>query len=175
MQKGVDVFPYNPRHRQFRFGIVDVTEFGNVKMKWHTLSWNCTENQLVKSLEAYSNPRFSHAAVRKRLLDDLDTIHHPEDAAKEAQALTTELQSQPPEENESDWLYFLCGHQDTTTPLGQRDWIRLRRQPNDMKLMKRQSREESKPAIIIRVSSFYMHDLKMDVGDVDSMSHSPRC
>ncbi|KAK4252346.1 hypothetical protein C7999DRAFT_27073 [Corynascus novoguineensis] len=159
MQTGVDVAPNDPRNPQFEFGIVNITEFGNVKMKWNNLDWNCTESQVVNLLENYSKPLFDYATVREGLLKDLLIIHQPQDAAEEAEILHKKLKSQQTIMDEPDWLYFFCNERDAATLLGERDWKTLRKQPNDIKLMKRESREKSKWPIIIRPSKLSHYNL----------------
>ncbi|KAH6849768.1 hypothetical protein B0I37DRAFT_352332 [Chaetomium sp. MPI-CAGE-AT-0009] len=141
-QSGVDVSPNNPRHPKFKLVIADVAEFGHVKMKGLTLNWHCTESQVVKALEAFSNPQFSHEAVLGRLLKDLDTIHHPEDLAQEAQSLAETFKSEPPITNGPEWKYLLYDERDKL----------LKKSPNVIKMMKRESRDASKLAVIIRSS-----------------------
>ncbi|KAL2169666.1 hypothetical protein VTG60DRAFT_5805 [Thermothelomyces hinnuleus] len=102
MQTGVDVSDNDPQHPQFRFGIVNITEFGSVNMKLYNMDWNCTESEVTDSLEAYSNPLFNRDAVRGRLLKDLATIYHPRDAVEEAEVLYEELKSRQPTMNEAD-------------------------------------------------------------------------
>ncbi|KAL2181600.1 uncharacterized protein P884DRAFT_274094 [Thermothelomyces heterothallicus CBS 202.75] len=102
--------------------------------KLYNMDWNCTESEVIDSLEAYSNPLFNRDAVRDRLLKDLETIYHPRDAVEEAE------------------LYVLCNERDVATPTEECKWKPLRRRPNDIKLMKRESREESKWVAIIRPS-----------------------
>jgi len=159
MQKGVDVSPNDPLNPQFRFGVTDITEFGNVKMQWRNLNWNCVENEVVQALNAFSRPLFSPDSVLARQLKDLETIHHPEDAAKEAQDLSNKLKTREPVKNEPDWFYFLCNASEANISLDKRIWTPLRKQPNDIKMMKRLSKEQSKWAIIVRVSRprFFNH------------------
>ncbi len=122
-------------------------------MVWRNLNWGCTEDEVVRSLEAFSRPNFSLASVLGRQLKDLETIHYPEDAAAEAQELANKLKSRQPVTTELSWLYFLCSANEARVPLAKRAWLPLR-QPNDVKVMKRMSREQGKWAIIIRVSWF---------------------
>jgi hypothetical protein len=154
MKQGVDVSPDDPLNPQFKFAVTDITEFGHAKMEWRNLNWNCAETEVVKCLEAFSRPLFGPESVLARQLADLATIHHPEDAAKEAQDLASELQARGSVAHEPDWLYFLCNTGDAMVPLAERTWTPLRRQPNDFKMMKRLSREQGRWAIIIRVSRF---------------------
>jgi len=151
MQQGVDVSPNDPLNPQLPFGVTDITEFGNVKMQWRNLDWNCVENEVVQALNAFSRPLFSPDSVLARQLKDLETIHHPEDAAKEAQDLANKLKTREPVKNEPEWFYFLCSASEANIPLDNRTWTPLRKQPNDIKMMKRLSREQSKWAIIVRV------------------------
>lgn len=151
MQRGVDVSPNDPLNPQFRFCVTDITEFGNVKMQWRNLNWNCVENEVVQALNAFSRPLFGPDTVLARQLKDLDTIHHPEDAAKEAQDLANELKARQPVKNDPGWFYFLCNASEANISLDTRTWTPLRKQPNDIKMMKRLSKEQRKWAIIIRV------------------------
>jgi hypothetical protein len=146
-----DVSPKDPHHLQFRFAITDITEFGNVQMKWLYLDWNCTELEFVKALAENSRPAFDPEAEIPRLLRHLETVFEPEDAAKEAEEYSKELQSLQPVKNEPEWTYFLCTPHEGTTFVENRTWTPLRRQPNDVKMMKRLSREQSKWPIIVRV------------------------
>ncbi|KAL2201232.1 hypothetical protein P885DRAFT_73581 [Corynascus similis CBS 632.67] len=159
MQTGVDIAPNAPWNPQFEFGIVDITEFGNVKMKWNNLDWNCTESQVVNLLENYSKPLFDHAIVREGLLKHLLTIHQPQDAAEEAKILHKKLKSQQTVTDEPGWLYLFCNERDAATLLGGRDWKTLRKQPNDIKLMKRECREQCQWPIIIRLSNLSHYKL----------------
>lgn len=148
---GVDVSPNDPNHPEFRFAATDITEFGKVRMKWHAFSWNCPEGDIILALEAYSRPSYSLASVLDTQLRYLEAIHHPEDAAKEAEELSEQLKAPQVPGNESGWVYFLCGRDEADVPLEDRDWSQLRKQPNDVKMMKRSSREQGKWPVVIRV------------------------
>lgn len=148
----VDVSSYNPHRPQFRMIMVDITEFGQVKMEWRYLDWHCTEVKFVEALEVFSNPKFCHEAVLGRLLRHLDTIHHPEDLAQKAQSLVEKFKSKGPLKNGPEWKYLLCDDSDLATPLEGREWNLLNLSPNVIKMVKRESRETSKSAVIIRVS-----------------------
>ena len=149
--KGVDVFPNDPAVPRFQFGVCDVTEFGNIKMKWRLLSWYCSEDDVLRTVDAFSRPSFTPESVLGKYLRDLELIHHPKDMANEARDLANELRSRQPEENEPAWSYFLCNASEVAIPLEDRTWTPLQ-QPNDIKMMKRLSRERSRYAIMIRVS-----------------------
>ncbi|KAK4149212.1 hypothetical protein C8A00DRAFT_19071 [Chaetomidium leptoderma] len=118
--------------------------------KWRTLPWSCAENAVVRCLEAFSRPLFTPESTLATHLKRLEIIHGPEDAAKEAQDLANELNSQRPLKDDPEWFYFLCGVNDATVPMEERDWQPLRRMPNDFKIMKRNSREVGKWPIIVR-------------------------
>src|SRR5690242_9135213 len=156
METGVDVSPKDPRNPLFRFAVTDVTEFGDVKMQWRTLPWSCAENAVVRCLEAFSRPLFTPESILATHLKRLEIIHGPEDAAKEAQDLANELKFQQPIKDDPEWTYFLCGGNDATVPMEERDWQPLRRMPNDFKIMKRNSREVGKWPIIVRVSQIFL-------------------
>jgi hypothetical protein len=150
-ESGFDVSPNNPRHPKFRLAIADITEFGRVKMKLLNLNWHGTESQVVKALETFSNPQFSYEAVLGRLLKDLDTIHHPKDLAQKAQSLAEKFKSEPPITNVPEWKYLLCDEHELSTPLEDGEWKLLKKSPNVIKMMKRESRDASKLVVIIRV------------------------
>ena len=149
--QGVDVFPNDPAIPRFQFGVSDVTEYGNIKMKWRLLSWDCTEDAILRTAHAFSRPSYTREKVLGKYLRDLELIHHPESAAKEARDLSNELRSQQPDQKESSWSYYLCNSSEVAIPFEDRTWTPLK-QLNDIKLMKRLSRERSRYAIIIRVS-----------------------
>ncbi len=153
--QGVDVFPKDPAIPQFRFAVSDVTEYGNVKMKWRVLNWDCTADAILHTVEAFSRPSYTPEKALAKYLRDLELIHHPEAAAKEAQDLANELKSQQPDQNESTWSFYLCNRSEVAIPFEDRTWTPLRK-TNDIKLMKRLSREQSRYAIIIRVSQLLL-------------------
>ncbi|KAK4106466.1 hypothetical protein N658DRAFT_502927 [Parathielavia hyrcaniae] len=159
MEGGFDVSPHDKRHPHFKFGVSDVNEFGNISMNWRYLNWDCTEGEVLRCLNDYSRSSFSPENVLGRLLRDLDTIHHPEDAVMEAEKLGNELQAPKPVQNEPEWSYFLCGLDDATIPIEDITWTSLRLSPNDFKVMKRMSREQSRWPIIFRRSQLRHYQL----------------
>jgi hypothetical protein len=172
---GVDVSPDNPRNPDFRFAATDINEFGNVRMKWHTFSWNCPEGDIVLALEAYSRPSYTPASVLDTQLKYLEAIHHPENAAKEAEDLAAKLKASQAPKNEPQWLYFLCAQDEADVLLEERDWAQMRKQPNDIKMMKRMSREQGKWPVIIRVGSVshthtYTHTHSLSLSSVPQSS-----
>jgi hypothetical protein len=150
---GVDISPNNPLNPDFRFGATDINEFGKVRMKWHSFPWSCPEGDIVLALEAYSRPSYTPASVLDTQLKYLEAIHHPGNAAKEAEDLAAKLKASQAPKNEPQWLYFLCAQDEADVLLEERDWAQMRKQPNDIKMMKRMSREQGKWPVIIRVSS----------------------
>jgi hypothetical protein len=121
-------------------------------MEWRYLSWDCTELEFLTCLTEGLRPAFNPDTEIPRLLRHLEAVLEPEDAAKEAEEYSKELQSEQPVMNEPEWAYFLCSPGEGTTLLEEnRTWVSLRRKPNDFKFMKRLSREQSKWPIIVRV------------------------
>ncbi|KAK3902105.1 hypothetical protein C8A05DRAFT_15785 [Staphylotrichum tortipilum] len=113
--------------------ITDITEFGAVHMHWRNLNWDCTESAVVLTLSTFSRPNFTPESALRAQLADLATVEHPPDA------------------DDPNWLYILCAAADEPkVPAEDRDWAPLRRQPNDVKLVKRLSRETGKWPVIIR-------------------------
>lgn len=146
-----DVSPHNPYRPQFRMIMVDINEFGHAKVEWRDLDWYCTEAKVVEALENFSDPKFCHEEVLARLLRHLDVIHDPEELSQKAQSLIEKFKSQGPIKNNPEWKYLLCDDSDLATPLETQEWTLLKRSPNVIKMMKRESREANKSAVIIRV------------------------
>ena len=134
--------------------MVDINESGQPKMERRDLDWHCTEAKVVEALETFSDPKFCHEEVQARLLRHLDAIHGPEELLQKAQSLVEKFKSKGPVKNKPDWKYFLCDKSDLTAPLENREWTLLKRSPNVIKMMKRESREASKSAVIIRVGRY---------------------
>jgi hypothetical protein len=133
--------------------MVDITEFGQVRMELRDLDWHCTEAKVVEALEAFSDTQFCHEEVLARLLRHLDTVHDPEELLQKAQCLVEKFKSKGPIKDKPEWKYLLCDDSDLAAPLENREWTVLKRSPNVIKMMKRESREASKSAVIIRVGT----------------------
>ncbi|KAK4239794.1 hypothetical protein C8A03DRAFT_13845 [Achaetomium macrosporum] len=157
---GVDVSPSHPLNPQFKFAVTLITEFGCAKMQWRYVNWGCSEKEIERCLDATPRTQYRLETVRTRQIRELENIEYPEDAANEAKYLIRELSSQRTVEYEAEWFYFLTGKLDEAPIRLERnhEWKTLKT-PNDVKLMKRSSREQGKWPIIARPWEMRHHDL----------------
>lgn len=150
-QDGVDVSRNDPATPRFRIAITDICEYGDVRMRWHELNWNCTEWEINAELEGLSRPLYTLESVLPRQLKQLETIQQPAETANAAQVLAAQLKAWKPLQNEISWQYFLCDPNDSNVRMTDRAWKGVH-QPHDLLAIKRSAWEQGKIPVFVRVS-----------------------
>lgn len=154
---GVDVFSYNPRMPCFRVGAINITEFGQVNMRWFKFPWNSAEQPIINAINAFTGtaqkPSFCHTYALNSLITQLEAIHHPETTAQVAEDMIAMVRAQGPirESAEDRWAYMFSDWDKVGQPLENMGWRNVDKSLNDIKRLRRLSREQGKWPIFVRV------------------------
>ncbi|KAH6624823.1 hypothetical protein B0J18DRAFT_191995 [Chaetomium sp. MPI-SDFR-AT-0129] len=155
---GIDVFAYNPRMPFFRVGAIDVTYLGQVKMRWFKFPWDSAEQPIINAVNGFcgtaQNPSFDPAQALASLITQLEAIHHPQPTAQAAEEMIALVQAQGPiqEPAKDGWVYMFSDWDKLGQPLERMGWTHTEKSLNDIKRLRRLSREKSQWPIFVRPS-----------------------